>query len=102
MTGLVSRLRSSAKAFRENSVFDSDGDEVRLIVQADECDEAADRIERLEAGLKGIEELCDEEIKARFSHPHLSIEQCARKSRIYPLLVLPRNLASKALLESKP
>lgn len=47
MTDIVERLRSSGKAFRENSVFDSCGDEVRLIVQADECDEAAYEIERL-------------------------------------------------------
>lgn len=41
---ICERLRSSAQAFRENSVFDSEGDEVRLIIQADECDEAADAI----------------------------------------------------------
>lgn len=46
---LKARLRSSAKAFRENTVYDSDGDAIRLIVQADESDEAADRIEQLEA-----------------------------------------------------
>jgi Ni,Fe-hydrogenase III large subunit len=45
--GIVERLRSSAKAFRENSVFTSDGDEVRLGVQADECVEAAALIEEL-------------------------------------------------------
>ena len=38
---LIERLRSSAKAFRENTVYDSEGDPLRLIVQADECDEAA-------------------------------------------------------------
>ena len=49
MTGLVERLKSSAKAFRENTVYDSEGDPIRLLVQADECDEAADRITALEA-----------------------------------------------------
>jgi hypothetical protein len=45
--GLVERLRSSAKAFRENTVYDSEGDPLRLIVQADEFDEAADALEAL-------------------------------------------------------
>ena len=40
-TDLIERLKSSAKAFRENTVYDSEGDPLRLIVQADECDEAA-------------------------------------------------------------
>jgi hypothetical protein len=47
---LIERLRSSATAFRENTVYDSEGDSVRLIVQADECDEAADRIATLATG----------------------------------------------------
>jgi hypothetical protein len=42
---LAARLRSSAKAFRENTVYGQDGDPLRLGVQADECDEAADFIE---------------------------------------------------------
>lgn len=46
---LKARLRSSAKAFRENTVYDSEGDPLRLIVQADECDEAAQAITDLEA-----------------------------------------------------
>lgn len=44
---LVERLRSSAKAFRENTVYDSEGDPIRLIVQADEDDEAATALESL-------------------------------------------------------
>jgi hypothetical protein len=44
---LIERLRSSAKAFRENTVYDSVGDPLRLIVQADECDEAAAMLETL-------------------------------------------------------
>lgn len=51
---LIERLRSSAAAFRENSVFDSEGDEVRLTVQARECDEAA---AALEAAVEEIERL---------------------------------------------
>ncbi len=43
-TDLETRLRSSAKAFRENTVYDSEGDPLRLIVQADESDEASDTL----------------------------------------------------------
>ena len=46
---IVERLRSSAKALRENTVYDSEGDPLRLIVQADEADEAAIEITRLRA-----------------------------------------------------
>lgn len=48
-TDLEARLRSSAKAFRENTVYDSEGDPLRLIVQADESDEAADALTALKA-----------------------------------------------------
>ena len=48
---LCERLRTSATAFREHTVYDSEGDPLRLIVQADELDEAADLIERLAAML---------------------------------------------------
>ena len=54
MNSLVERLRSSAKAFREHTVYDSEGDPLRLIVQADECDEAATRIADLETQLKTV------------------------------------------------
>lgn len=46
---LIGRLRSSAKAFRENTVYDSEGDPLRLIVQANECDEAAAALTDLQA-----------------------------------------------------
>ncbi|ANI79044.1 hypothetical protein [Sphingobium sp. EP60837] len=45
---LIVGLQQSAKAFRENTVYDSEGDPLRLIVQADENDAAADAISRLE------------------------------------------------------
>jgi hypothetical protein len=54
-------LRSSAKAFRENTVYDSDGDAFRLGVQADECDEAATAIESLladRAAAEAVERAC--------------------------------------------
>lgn len=57
MGDLVERLRSSAKAFREHSVYDSEGDEVRLIAQAEECDEAASEIERLREVLEPLANL---------------------------------------------
>ena len=51
MSDLIERLKSSAKAFRENTVYDSEGDPLRLIVQADECDEAASELTALRAKL---------------------------------------------------
>ena len=48
---LIANLRSSARAFRENTVYDSEGDPIRLIVQADECDQAATAITEAEAKL---------------------------------------------------
>lgn len=53
---LIRDLRSSAKAFRENSVYDSEGDPVRLIVQADEADKAADAIANLRARNEALRE----------------------------------------------
>ena len=46
---LVEECRLDAKAFRENTVYDSDGDPIRLIANADRLDQYADRIEALEA-----------------------------------------------------
>ena len=48
---LVKECRLDAKAFRENTVYDSDGDPIRLIANAERLDHYADRIERLEAAL---------------------------------------------------
>ena len=48
---LVEECRLDAKAFRENTVYDSDGDPIRLIANADRLDQYADRIEALEAAL---------------------------------------------------
>lgn len=45
----VEKLRSSAKAFRENPIYDQDGDGAYLTVQADECEQAASLIEALAA-----------------------------------------------------
>jgi len=47
MHSIQQRLRSSAEAFNENTVYTQDGDPVRLSVQAEECEEAAGRIDDL-------------------------------------------------------
>lgn len=46
---LVKECRLDAKAFRENTVYDSDGDPIRLIANAERLDQYADCIEALEA-----------------------------------------------------
>ena len=51
---LVEECRLDAKAFRENTVYDSDGDPIRLIANADRLDQYADRIEHLEQALREI------------------------------------------------
>ena len=42
---LVEECRLDTKAFRENTVYDSDGDPIRLIANADRLDQYADLIE---------------------------------------------------------
>lgn len=53
---LVEECRLDAKAFRENTVYDSDGDPIRLIANADRLDQYADRIEAFEAALRDLVE----------------------------------------------
>lgn len=48
-TTLPTRLREIARALRDNTIYTQDGGILRLIATADECGEAADRIEALEA-----------------------------------------------------
>lgn len=48
-SNLVKECRLDAKAFRENTVYDSDGDPIRLIANAERLDQYADRIKTLEA-----------------------------------------------------
>lgn len=55
MSALVGQLRSSAKAFRENTVYGQDGDPLRLGVQAAECDEAADALESMAAEIAALQ-----------------------------------------------
>jgi ABC-type nitrate/sulfonate/bicarbonate transport system substrate-binding protein len=45
-------LRLDAKAFRENMVYDSDGDPIRLIANAERMERGADTITDLLAALK--------------------------------------------------
>ena len=47
---LVKECRLDAKAFRENTVYDSDGDPIRLIANAERLDQYADCIEALLCG----------------------------------------------------
>ena len=46
---LANEARLDAKAFRENTVYGSEGDPIRLIANANRLDQYADRIEALEA-----------------------------------------------------
>jgi hypothetical protein len=46
---LAAKLGESAAAFREHPIYTQDGDPVRLAVQADELDQAANRIRELSA-----------------------------------------------------
>ena len=59
IAGLVNEARLDAKAFRENRVYDSDGDTVWLGANADRLEQYADalttlsaRVETLEAALR--------------------------------------------------
>jgi hypothetical protein len=54
IAGQCERLRSSAAAFREHTVYDSEGDPLRLIAQADEADKAADTLERQAAEIERL------------------------------------------------
>ena len=56
---LVKECRLDAKAFRENTVYDSDGDPIRLIANAERLDQYADRIEALTAEVERLRELLD-------------------------------------------
>ncbi len=54
IAGQCKKLRASAAAFREHTVYDSEGDPLRLTVQAAEADEAADTIERQAAEIERL------------------------------------------------
>lgn len=49
-------LRLDAKAFRENTVYDSEGDPIRLIANAERMEAGADAIEALLEALQAIAE----------------------------------------------
>ena len=54
--------------------------------------------ERLQGWLGAIHSMLDEEIGARFRiHSSKSEEQAGRNSRLYHLLMVPRNMAAAAL-----
>jgi hypothetical protein len=54
---LVNEARLDAKAFRENTVYDSEGDPIRLIANANRLDQYADRIEALTAENERLREV---------------------------------------------
>ena len=87
---LCERLRTSATAFREHTVYDSEGDPLRLIVQADELDEAADLIERLAAMLaaspQGEGSSADASRKLRFTVDRLDLETMTMKPHIVEIV----------------
>ena len=63
---LIAEARLDAKAFRENTVYDSEGDPIRLIANADRLDQYAARIEALtaeverkDAALRAIDRMND-------------------------------------------
>lgn len=79
----LDRLYSLAKA--NNTLARMNGERA----QAAEAEAA-----RLREGLETIADLCDNEIKARWGgQSNMSIEEAAKGSRLYSLLVVPRNIA---------
>lgn len=57
-------------------------------------------VDRLRAALEAIENLLTEEIKVRFgTSDHFTEAEVAGDSVIYSLLVVPRNIARKALAD---
>ena len=57
---LEKEARLDAKAFRENAVYDSEGDPVRLTVTADRIDRYADAIATLRAEIVSLRQFIDE------------------------------------------
>lgn len=81
---LCERLKSSAEAFRKHTVYDSDGDPIRLIVQADEMDSAAARIQSDAATIanltdalhiqnKQAEEMAEENARLRYQMEKIAV-----------------------------
>ncbi len=73
-----------------------------LLQANDELEQALAALEarnrELESALRGIESLCADEITTRFGgHSHKSEDELGRNSRVYSLLVVPRNMARAAL-----
>jgi hypothetical protein len=74
----------------------------RTKLQAENAKLKADNKALLDA-LKSIEVLCSQEITARFGgHAHKSEDELGRNSRVYALLVVPRNMARAAIEHSEP
>ena len=52
VTDIENEMRLDAKAFRENTVYDGDGDPIRLIANAERMEQAADTIATLRKQLE--------------------------------------------------
>lgn len=66
-------------------------------------DQAEAQIAGLREALRSIETLLSSEIAARFGgHPSKSEAEMGRKSAVYALLVVPRNMARAALAATEP
>lgn len=55
VAGLVREARLDAKAFRENTVYDGEGDAIRLIANAERLDQYADALTTLSARVETLE-----------------------------------------------
>jgi hypothetical protein len=67
---IADELLLEAKAFRENTVYDSDGNPIRLITNAERMEQAAATITELLAALEGVvlsrdDRCCDQEVFQR-------------------------------------
>jgi len=71
LAGLVDDARLDAKAFREHTVYDSDGDPIRLGANADRLDQYADTITALSSQLERLrhENDCLQATLAQIDYP---------------------------------
>lgn len=91
---LIERLRDYANHGTRPWI----GIQAVFLKAADLLASQAAEIERLREALVGIEKLLSDEITVRFgTSSHLTQAECAGKSVIYSLLVVPRNMARQAL-----
>lgn len=61
---LAKEARLDADAFRENTVYNGDGDAIRLIANAERLEQYADTIEALQARVEALEAALRDAVKA--------------------------------------